>query len=105
FERLAVVARALAFGAFDEDIGQEVHLDPLHTLALAGLAAAALYVKAEAAVPVAADFGFAGFGEGLADEIEYAGVGRGVTARGATNGRLVDFDDFVDTARADEAVV
>jgi hypothetical protein len=53
-ERLAVVALALADVAGHVDVGQEVHLDLDHAVALAGLAAAALHVEAEAPGVVAA---------------------------------------------------
>ena len=44
-ERLAVVALALADVAGDVDVGQEVHLDLDHAVALAGLAAPPLTLK------------------------------------------------------------
>ena len=44
-QRLAVVAAALAFLAGDVHVGQEVHLDRDHAVALARLAAAALDVE------------------------------------------------------------
>ena len=47
-QRLAVVALALADVAGHVDVGQEVHLDLDHAVALAGLAAPALDVEAEA---------------------------------------------------------
>ena len=52
---------------------------------------------------VAADFGFARFGENLADFVEYAGVGRGIAARRAADGALVDLDHLVDFADAVES--
>ena len=79
-QRLGVVARAVADFAVDVDVGQEVHLDALGALALAGFAAAALDVEAESAGLVAADLGLAGLGEDLADLVEDAGVGRGVAS-------------------------
>src|SRR5690606_31001244 len=54
FQRLAVVALALAGVAGDIDVGQEVHLDLDDAVALTGLAAAALDVEREAAGLVAA---------------------------------------------------
>ena len=51
---LAVVALALADVAGDVDVGQKVHLDLDHAVALAGLAAPALDVEREAAGLVAA---------------------------------------------------
>ena len=53
-QRLAVVAAAAADVAGDVDVGQEVHLDLDHAVALAGLAAAALDVEGEAPGTVAA---------------------------------------------------
>src|SRR5438105_11421371 len=54
FERLAVIAFALADVAGDVDVGQKVHLDLDDAIALAGLAAAALDVEREAAGLIAA---------------------------------------------------
>jgi hypothetical protein len=67
---LAVVALALADVAGHVDIRQEVHLDLDHAVALAGLAAAALDVEAEAARLVAAGARFLGAGEQLANRRE-----------------------------------
>ena len=66
-QRLAVVALALADVAGDVDVGQEVHLDLDHAVALAGLAAPALDVEREAARPVAARLGLRQAGEPVAD--------------------------------------
>ena len=99
FEGFAVVAGAFAGFAGDEDIGEEVHFDAFGALSLAGFAAAALDVEGEASGFVAAHFGFAGAGVEGADEVEDAGVGGGIGARGAADGGLVDFDDFVERRR------
>ena len=77
-QRLAVVAAALAGVAGDVDVGQEVHLDLQQSVALAGLAAAALHVEAEAAGLVAARAAFRQFGEPVADRREQVGVSRGI---------------------------
>jgi uncharacterized protein (UPF0261 family) len=53
-QRLAVVALAVAGVAGHVDVGQEVHLHLHHAVALAGLAAPAGHVEAEAARAVAA---------------------------------------------------
>ena len=53
-KRFAVVARALAHLAGHIDVRQKVHGDLDNAVALAGLAAAALDIEAEAARPVAA---------------------------------------------------
>ena len=105
FQRLAVVALALADVAGDVDVGQEVHLDLDDAVALAGLAAAALDVEGEAPGLVAARLGFGQAGEPFADRRERAGIGRGVRARRAADRRLVDVDDLVDMLQPLDAVV
>ena len=72
----AVVALALAHIARHVDIGQEVHLDLDHAVALAGFTPAAFDVEAEATRLVAARTRFLSGGEQLADRGEDAGVGR-----------------------------
>ena len=105
FQRLAVVALALADVALDVDVGQEVHLDLDDAVALAGLAAPALDVEREAAGLVAALGRFRQLGEPVADRREGAGVGRRVGARRAADRRLVDVDDLVEMAHAVEPAV
>src|SRR5262245_29013412 len=104
-ERLAVVALALAHVAGDVDVGQKVHLDLDHAVALAGLAAAALDVEGEAAWLVAAHLGFGELGEPFADRREGAGIGGGVGARRAADRRLVDVDDLVEMLQALDRVM
>ena len=104
-ERLAVVALALADLAGHVHVGQEVHLDLDLPVALAGLAAAALDVEAEAAGLVAAQLALGRLREELADVVEHAGVGGRVAARRAADGRLVDVDDLVEVLGAVDAVV
>ena len=82
---LAVVALALADVAGDVDVGQEVHLDLDQPVALAGFAAAALDVEAEATGLVPADFRLVGLREQLADLVEHARVGRRVRARSSSD--------------------
>jgi len=82
-----------------------VHFDFNHAVALAGFAAAAFDVEGESADVVAA-FAREGYaGEEFADGGEQAGVGGGVGARGATDGGLVDVDDFVEVFEAVDVVV
>jgi len=95
-EGLAVVTVAFADIASDVDIGQEVHFDPVDAVAAAGLAAAALDIEAEAAVLVATGAGVLGAGKQLPDQVEHSGIGRRVGARGPSNRRLVDRNDFVE---------
>ena len=104
-ERLAVVARALADLAGHVDVGQEVHLDLEDAVAFAGLAAAALDVEAEAAGLVAAHARFARLAEEVAYRIEYARVRRGIRARRAADGLLVDVDDLVDVLESLDLLV
>ena len=95
-ERFAVVALALANLAGHVDIGQEVHLDLELTVARAGLAPAAADIEAEAARTVAARLRVRGRGEEVADVVEEIRIGRGVGARRAPDGALVDADDLVE---------
>ena len=105
FQRLAVVALALADVAGDVDVGQKVHLDLDDAVALAGLAAAALDVEREAAGLVAARLALGQAGEPFADRRERARIGRGIGARRAADRRLVDVDDLVEVLDAVDAVV
>ena len=104
-QRLGVVAAAVADVALDPDVGQEVHLDLLLAVALAGLAAAARLVEAEAARLVAADLRLGQLGEQLADQVEDAGVGRRVGAGRIADRVLIDVDDLVDLLEAEDVVV
>ena len=104
-EGLLVVAAAVADFAEDVDVGEEVHLDAALAFALAGFAAAALDVEAEAAGLVAALARLGEHGEEVADGGEDAGVGGGVGARGAADGGLVDLDDFVELVGAVDGFV
>ena len=104
-QRLAVVARAVADVAGHVDVGQEVHLDLEHAVALAGLAAPAGHVEREAPGAVAALAGGRHFGEEFADRREQAGVGGRVAARRAADRALVDVDDLVERVQAFDRVV
>src|SRR6266852_1772821 len=104
-ERLGIVAAAAADFAGDVNIGKKIHFDAAQAIALAGFAAAAFYVEAEAAGTVAALARFGEHGEKLANGRENAGVGGRVGGRGAADGSLVDLDDFVDLIGADDFAV
>jgi hypothetical protein len=104
-QRLAVVAAPAAHVAGDVDVRQEVHLDALEPVALARLAAAALHVEAEAPRLVAALARFRQHGVEIADGREQAGVGGGIGARRAADGRLVDADHLVDIRDALDGIV
>ena len=105
FEGFAVVAFAVADFAGDVHVGQEVHFDFNHAVALAGFAAAAFDVEGESADVVAAFAREGDTGEEFADGGEQAGIGGGVGARGAADGGLVDVDDFVEVFEAVDVVV
>ena len=91
-----IVAFALAFLAGHKHIRQKMHLDLFSALPLAVLAAAAFDIKAEPAGFVAADLRFACDGKQRPDQVEDAGVRRRVASGRPSDGRLVDFDHFVD---------
>ena len=87
------------------DVGQEIHLDGLVTIAATCLAATALHVEREAAGLVAADLGLGQVDEERADIGEDARVGGGIGARRAADGALVDVDHLVDIFQPLDAVV
>src|SRR2546422_9501531 len=95
-ERFRIVAAAAANLAHHVDIGKKIHFDAAEAVALAGFAAATLYVEAEAAGTVAALARFGEHGEEIADGSENASVGGGIRARRAADGGLIDFNNFVD---------
>ena len=101
-QRLAVVAPAAADFALHIDVGEKVHLDLFHAVALAGLAAPAFHVEGKAPDLVAADARGGQAGKEFADRSKRAGVGHGIRARRAPDGRLVDDDRFVDLLEAVE---
>ena len=104
-QRFLVVAAAVADLALHVDVGHEVHFNAALAVALAGFAAASGDVEAEAARLVAALARLGQHGEEIADGREDLGVGGGIGARRAADGRLVDADDFVDLLGAGEGVV
>jgi hypothetical protein len=81
-----------------------MHLDLDDAVALAGLAASALDVEAEASRLVAARTRFRHIRKNLADRREQSRVGRGVGARRAADRALIDFDDAVDVVESLDAV-
>src|SRR5437879_705056 len=78
------------------DVGEEAHLDGLHALACARLAAPAGGVEREAARGVAADARLGGAGVDAADVVPEADVGRGTGARGLADRCLIDLEHPVD---------
>ena len=100
---LPVVALALALIAGDVDVGQEVHLHLDDAVALAGLAAPALDVEAEAPRLVAPGPRLLGLGEQFAYRGEQSGVGGRIGARRAADRALVDIDHLVQMRQALDA--
>ena len=99
-EDLGPEALAVAVGAAQVHIREELHLDVLEAVAAAGRAAAVARVEAERARGVTALACRGRDGEPLADRVERADVARGVRARGLADRRLVDHHDRVDQVRA-----
>src|SRR5467141_147557 len=104
-ERFGIVSAAAAHFAHHVDIGKKIHFDAAEAIPLAGFAAAAVYVEAEAAGAVAAFARFRKHGKEIADGSEDAGVGGGIRARRAADWGLIDLDDFVDVLGADNFAV
>src|ERR1043166_2146514 len=104
-ERFGIVAAAAADFAGDVNIRKKIHFDAAQASALAGFAASALYVEAEAAGFVAALARFGKHGEEFADRRKNAGVRGGIRTWSAADGRLVDFDNFVDVFGAEHLLV
>ena len=75
-QRVAVITRAVAHLARNVNVGQEVHLDFIHAVALAGLAASALHVEAEASGLIAAQLRLIRLAEQLTNEIKHACICR-----------------------------
>src|SRR5439155_24245083 len=103
-QRLAVVTPAAARLASDEDVGEEMHLDAKHAVALAGFASTALHVERETTRLVAARARLGERRVEIAEQREHARVRRGVRPRRAADRRLIDRDDFVDVREALDAV-
>ena len=95
FQGLPVIPAAVADVTGDIQIRQEVHLNPLHTVSLAGLAAAALDVEGEAVFLIAPGLGLRAEGKQLADQVKQAGIGGRIAPGRPADGALVDHDDLV----------
>lgn len=86
----------MAGGTGDVDVGEEVHFYFVDAVALAGFATTAADVEGKTAGFITADFGLGLGSEEVADSGKDAGVSRGVTTRGTTDGGLVNDDDLVE---------
>ncbi len=85
-------------------IRKEMHLDLDDPVAAAGLAPAALNIKAEPALGVASGLGVGGGGEQVSDQVEDAGVGGRVGPRRPSDRGLVDGDDLIQLLRSLQAL-
>ena len=104
-QRFAIEAVAVADGARDPDVGQEIHFEPVRAVAVARFAAAALHVEAEPARLVAAALRLGQLRVEAADVVEQFDVRAGIRARRAADRRLVDDDQLVELVDAFDAIV
>ena len=104
FENMRAVAAAVAIGAADEDVAQELHLDLLEARAAAPLALPLAGVEAEGAGVEPALLRQLGLGEDGPDVIERANIDGGIRARGLAEDGLIHQHDPAEvfgTARSD----
>src|SRR3989344_6944037 len=95
-----VVTRPLTLFAFNVNVGQKMHFYFFNPLSFALFASAAFDVKRKTAGLVAQSPGLARLGEYFADKRKRSGVSRGIGARGASYGRLVNTNHFIYIVRA-----
>ena len=104
-KRFRIVTAAAAKFTHHVNVREKIHFDAAQAVALAGFAAAALHVEAEAAWTVAALARFRKHGEKVADGREDAGIGGRIRARRAADRGLIDFDHFIDLIGAENFAV
>src|SRR5277367_1601395 len=104
-ESFSVVALAAANFARNVHIRQEIHFDAALAVALAGFAAPAFHIEAETAGTIAALARLRKHGIELANGRENAGVGGGIGARRAADGRLVNLHDFINVLDAGDGTM
>ena len=104
FQDLGAVARAVAVGAAQVDVGEELHLHMLEARAAAGGATAVAAVEAELGGRVAALARQRRNGEQLADGVPGAHVAGRVGARRLADGRLVHEHHVAQVVGAQQAL-
>src|SRR5450755_623058 len=104
-ERFTVVTAAAADIALHVHVGQEIHFDAALAFALASFAASAGDVEREASGLVSALARLGQHSVEVADRGKNSRVGRGIRARRAADGRLVDANDLVDQFRTGDGFV
>ena len=92
---LPVVPLSAADLAGNIHIRQKVHLDLDDPVSAAGLAPAALDVKAEPALGIASGLGVRRRGEQVPDQVKHPRIGRRIGAGRPPDGGLVDGDDLI----------
>lgn len=95
-KRIPIISRAPTDFTGDIDIGKEIHFNFQHAVTMAGLAAAALYIKAEAAWFIAPNLGFIRRCKKGSDEIKGSRIGRRIGTRRPSNRTLIDINDLID---------
>src|SRR5919202_2171637 len=95
-QRFSVVSRPFTNLTLHINIRQEIHLNYIHPLPTASFAASPFDVKGKLPGFVASRFGFNGLSKYLPNGIKYACISCGVRTGGSTNGRLVNYDRFID---------
>ena len=95
-ESFAVVARALACLTFHIDIGQKVHFNFDHPIALTSLATPTFDVKGEPPWFISACLRLRQAREPIADRCECTRIGGRIGARRAANWTLINIDNLVE---------
>ena len=95
FQSFAIIAGAVADLTGHIDVRQEVHLNLDNPITRAGLTAAALDVKAETALLVAANLGFIGLGKQIANIVKDSSISSWIRARCPANRTLVDINQSI----------
>src|ERR1700722_7843993 len=95
-ESFRVVAFAAADFAGYVNVRKKIHFDATLAISLASFAAAAFHVEAEASRAISALAGFRKHGKKVAYGRENTAVSSRIRTRGATYGRLIDLNNFVD---------
>ena len=102
-QSLPVIPFSVTYLAGHVHIRQEMHFNFDNAVSAAGLAAAALYIEAEAAFFVSPGFGVSGGGKQIPDHIEHAGIGGRIRPGSAANGGLIDVDYLVQLLQSPNA--
>src|SRR5688500_15798943 len=100
---MRAITAAVTFGATDENVAEELHLDFLEAGTAAFFALALAGIETEGTRFQAALFGEDGIGEEFAEVIEGADVNGRVAAGSAANRGLIDHHNAAELVRAGDA--